>query len=86
MINIVKIIILKVFSILPDSPFSAYFTEMDMTFFQYLNWVFPLDACVQIIYVWVLCLPAVIIFLYLFDFLKDIIIGLIKKAIILLFV
>lgn len=81
MINIVKIILLKIFSVLPDSPFSAYLEEVDMTFFQFMNWVFPLDACVQIIYVWVLCLPAVIIFLYLLEFLKEIILGLVKKVI-----
>lgn len=81
MINIVKIILLKIISVLPDSPFSAYLEEIDMTFFQFLNWVFPLDACVQIIYVWVLCFPFVIIFCYLLEFLKEFIISLVKKVI-----
>lgn len=85
MIEIVKIIILAILSVLPDSPFSAYFAEMDTSFYSYFNWIFPLDACLDILFVWVLCIPYIVIFLFIWDFVKDTLLVLLKKAIMLLF-
>lgn len=85
MLAIVKIILLGIFSILPDSPFSSFFTDADtMGYLQFLNWVFPLDTCVYILYIWVLALPFVVIVCLIWVFLRDVILGLIKKAVALL--
>ncbi|MDE7276679.1 MAG: hypothetical protein K2N98_07485 [Lachnospiraceae bacterium] len=85
MLAIVKIILLGIFSILPDSPFSSFFTDADtMGYLQFLNWVFPLDTCVYILFIWTLSLPFVVIVCLIWVFLRDVIIGLIKKAVALL--
>lgn len=85
MLAIVKIILLGIFSILPDSPFSSFFTDADtMGYLQFLNWVFPLDTCVYILFIWTLSLPFVVIVCLIWVFLRDIVIGLIKKAVALL--
>jgi hypothetical protein len=82
MLAIVKIILLGIFSILPDSPFSSFFTDADtMGYLQFLNWVFPLDTCVYILFIWTLSLPFVVIVCLIWVFLRDIVIGLIKKAV-----
>lgn len=85
MLAIVKIILLGIFSILPDSPFSSFFTDADtMGYLQFLNWVFPLDTCVYILFIWTLSLPFVVIVCLIWVFLRDVVIGLIKKAVALL--
>lgn len=82
MLAIVKIILLGIFSILPDSPFSSFFTNMDtMGYLQFLNWVFPLDTCTYILFIWTLSLPFVVIVCLVWVFLRDTLIGLIKKAV-----
>lgn len=82
MLAIVKIILLGIFSILPDSPFSSFFTDADtMGYLQFLNWVFPLDTCVYILFIWTLSLPFVVIVCLIWVFLRDVVIGLIKKAV-----
>ena len=82
MLAIVKIILLGIFSILPDSPFSSFFTDADtMGYLQFLNWVFPLDTCVYILFIWTLSLPFVVIVCLIWVFLRDIVLGLIKKAV-----
>ncbi len=64
MIQILKIIIMKIFSILPDSPFSDFFTEMDTGFLTYLNFFLPVDICSNIMLTWLACVLGV--FLYFF--------------------
>ena len=82
MLAIVKIILLGLFRIIPDSPFSSFFTDADtMGYLQFLNWVFPLDTCVYILFIWTLSLPFVVIVCLIWVFLRDIVIGLIKKAV-----
>lgn len=71
MINFIKIIILKIFSLLPDSPFSQYFAEMDTSFFQYLNWFLPLDICLNIFLAWIACMEIVIVILLVKKYLVD---------------
>ena len=55
MINLLKILILKLFSMLPDSPFTAYFESVDFSFYDHLNWFLPLDVCSDITKVWLVC-------------------------------
>lgn len=56
MINLLKILLLKLFSILPDSPFAAYFDGLDWSFTDYLNWFLPLDVCSGMMKAWLLCI------------------------------
>lgn len=77
MINIIKIIILKIFSILPDSPFQQGFADMDMSFFPSLNWFLPLDVCANITLVWLNC----IMVYYIFVLIKGIVMSVLKSKI-----
>lgn len=79
-INVIKIIILKVFSILPDSPFSEFFSDMDVGFFQYLNWFLPLDICLVMMLAWVDCVIAVFIVLMVKKYVIDTIISAVLSA------
>lgn len=62
MINLLKILLFKVFSMLPDSPFTAYYTEMHMDFYDYLNWFLPVDICAAIFLSWITCMVVYCIF------------------------
>lgn len=64
MIQILKVIILKIFSILPDSPFSDFFDQMNTDFLAYLNWFLPVDICSEIMLTWLVCIVG--LFLYFF--------------------
>lgn len=69
MINLLKIILMKFFSMLPDSPFEQYYSQLDMDFFDYLNWFLPLDICIDIFVAWIAC----IVVYYIFVVIKQII-------------
>lgn len=75
MINIIKIILLKVFSILPDSPFQKAFADMDMSFFPSVNWFLPLDICANITLAWLGC----ILVYYIFMLIKGLVMSFIKS-------
>ena len=77
MINILKIIILKVFSVLPDSPFQQAYADMDMSFFPSLNWFLPLDICANITLAWLSC----ILGFYIFMLIKGIVMTVIKSKV-----
>ncbi len=64
MIQILKIIVMKIFSILPDSPFSDFFTEMDTGFLTYMNFFLPVDICANIMLTWLACVLAVFLFFF----------------------
>lgn len=87
MLAIVKIILIGIFSILPDSPFSTFFTDVDtMGYLQFLNWVFPLDTISYILFIWTLSLPYVVAVCLIWVFVRDFLIGLIKKIVAVLLV
>lgn len=79
MINFIKIIILKIFSMFPDSPFSEYIDGMDMSYMQYINWILPVDICINIFLAWTACMMAVFVLIllkqYIFDRLIDFIVS-----------
>lgn len=56
MILVLKVILLQLFSVLPDSPFTAYFEGLDWSFYDYLNWFLPLDNCSHMMSAWLLCI------------------------------
>lgn len=56
LVNLIKILLLELFSRLPDSPFSNMFTDANRDLFQYLNWFFPLDHAALMLSVWADCL------------------------------
>lgn len=64
MIQILKIIVLKIFSILPDSPFTDFFSSMDTDFLAYLNWFLPVDICADIMLTWLTCVVGVFLFFF----------------------
>lgn len=78
LINVIKIILLKLFSMLPDSPFQIAFAEMDTDFIPALNWFLPLDICANITLAWVACMLA----FYVFMLIKGLVVSFIKSKII----
>lgn len=73
MIQILKIIILKLFSILPDSPFSNVFDDMDASFFYYMNWFLPVDICSNIMLTWLTAITFCYVFLFAKFILKNVV-------------
>lgn len=78
LINIIKIILLKFFSILPDSPFSNMFSDLDTDFLTYLNWFLPIDNCIIILGLWVECMIGYYLFVMIWRVVKGLIIETIK--------
>lgn len=79
LIEIIKIVLLKFFSILPDSPFSNMFSDLDTGFMTYLNWFLPLDNCVLIIGIWIDCMIGYYIFVMVWRISKAIFLKLITE-------
>lgn len=77
MINILKIILIKFFSILPDSPFQSALADMDLSIVPALNWFVPFDICADITYAWLVC----VLSYYIFMLVKGLISSLIKTKI-----
>lgn len=71
LINLIKILLLKILSLLPDSPFSDLFDDMDTGFLQYLNWFLPLDICMNIFLAWIAAMLAVLVILLVKKYLVD---------------
>lgn len=63
MIEIIKMMVLKLFNMLPDNPFSKYYLTIDMTDYQYINWILPLDICSAIMLGWLACIIVYYIFI-----------------------
>ena len=76
-LNLVKIVILGLFSILPDSPFGDYFDTLEFAYYEYLNWFLPLDVCVEIFRAWLAC---VVIYFIWIAILKKIVLILVNKV------
>lgn len=56
---------------LPDDPFSQYLAELDTDFFAYLNWIIPLDNCVNITIGWVDCMLIALVIILIKEYLID---------------
>ncbi len=71
MMNFIKILLLKIFGLFPDSPFTDQAADIDVTYLQYLNWFFPLDFCLNLTLIWVNCMLLVLVLKILIKLLWD---------------
>lgn len=57
MINLIKLIVMAIFSLLPDSPFQAMCDSVifDKDFLPFLNWYIPFDICATMTLSWLTC-------------------------------
>lgn len=76
----IKGVLIALINRLPDFTFRQYYENMDTSFFDFLNWLFPLDICLDIVIVWVLNLPLVFVFIFIFDFVKDTLVEAVRKV------
>lgn len=74
MMNLIKILLLKIFGLFPDSPFTQQVMDIDVTYLQYLNWFFPLDVCLDLTLIWANCMLLVLVLKILFKILWDVLI------------
>lgn len=80
LINLIKILLIKLINMLPDSPFEQYMEETGFDFFQYLNWVLPIDNCINITLGWVDCMLVVFVIVLIKEYLLDKLIDFIISA------
>lgn len=78
MVNLLKTVILKIISILPDSPISSYLDSVNADFFDYLNWFLPIDVCGMMFGTWLICIGVFYIYLLVRQIMKLIIEGIAK--------
>lgn len=71
MMNFIKILLLKIFGLFPDSPFTQQVADLDVTYLQYLNWFFPLDVCLNLTLIWANCMLLVLVLKILIKILWD---------------
>lgn len=71
MISLVKLIVIAIFEILPDSPFREMFDELmiNFDFLPFLNWFLPFDICANMMLTWLDC----ILVYYLFVLVKKVV-------------
>lgn len=79
MINILKIIILALINLLPDSPFQTIIDGIsyDVDFLPTLNWFLPFDVCAYMTLVWIHC----IVVYYMYVVVKKIVMDYIIKKV-----
>lgn len=80
MINLIQIVIIAIFEILPDSPFRAMFDELmiEFDFLPFLNWFLPFDICANMMLAWLDC----ILIYYFFVMVKKIVWDLIMSKLV----
>lgn len=80
MINILKIIIIAIFEMLPTSPFPSMFDSavVDSTFLAAMNWFLPFDICANMMLTWLNC----ILVYYAFVMIKKIVLDILVDKII----
>lgn len=73
MVNLLKLLILAIYEILPTSPFPAMFDNAlaDADFLSYLNWFLPFDICANMMLAWLDCLMVYYIFVFIKKILLD---------------
>lgn len=65
MISLIKMIIISVFNLLPNSPFQQMFDSLmlDWDFMQYLTWFLPFDICANMMLAWLDCMLVYYVFM-----------------------
>lgn len=67
MVNLIKIVVMKLYGILPGSPFSHLIKGLEeFDFLPYLNWFVPFDLCTDVTILW--C--GALLVIYNFDIIK----------------
>lgn len=69
---------MKIFSVLPDSPFSDMFTTMNTDFLTYLNFFLPVDICSNIMLTWLAAILGVFLFFFARAILNNVAHGVMK--------
>lgn len=82
MITILKWIVLTLYNILPDSPFTGMVEnlELQQDFLEYLNWFLPIDIMGNMMLAWLDCILLYVLF-YLIAKLVKMIVDMVIKAI-----
>lgn len=80
MVNLLKMLLLKLFGMLPDSPFAEYYNNVNIDFYDYLNWFLPLDICASIFGIWLICIIVYYIYLLIMQIISLVIQGIAKTA------
>lgn len=75
MVKIIQSFLEKIYGLLPDSPFQAFFDSLDLDFVHWLNWFIPFDICFKITEVWVAAIAAYYLFTIVKKIVFDLIIG-----------
>lgn len=80
MITLIKWIVLVIFNLLPDSPFSLMLDQLslDGDMLQYLNWFLPLDIIGNMMLAWLDCMLAYVIFKIIWMIVKVLLLSKIK--------
>ncbi|MDE7339275.1 MAG: hypothetical protein K2N80_01775 [Lachnospiraceae bacterium] len=80
MINIIKIIFIAIFELLPTSPFQVMFDQLmiDFDFLPYLNWFLPFDTCATMMLAWLDC----VLVYYAFVLVKKIVVDFILQKVV----
>ncbi len=78
MLNIIKAFFEKIYDLLPDSPFQAFFADKigplsDML--GWINWFIPFDICFKITEVWAVAIAAYYLFMLIKKIVFDLIIN-----------
>ena len=71
MMEFIKLFIIKVFSTLPDSPFTNALYAMDVDFMSALNWFLPIDIVADMTLVWLACILLYYVFMFIWGFVRD---------------
>lgn len=71
MMELIKIILIKVLGLFPDSPFTGQASDIDIIYIYYLNWFLPVDICINLTLVWVNCMLLVLVLKLLFRIFWD---------------
>lgn len=80
MVSILKVLIIAIFELLPESPFPTMFDNAmaNADFLAYLNWFLPFDICSNMMLAWLNC----ILIYYAFVIIKKIVLDILVDKII----
>lgn len=84
-LSLITIVVLAILNILPDSPFTGVWEEMDLSYLPTLNWFIPLDTVSTILIAWADCILLFIVFMLVYELIIKIVLQNILKAILAFF-
>lgn len=75
MLDIFQAFFLKLYDLLPESPFQGFLTTLEPKYLAYLNWFIPFDIFLQMTSDWLACILAYYLFRMVYKIVVDFIIG-----------